>query len=87
MITVDKAAILDRDGIPCFLERPARHHDIIRFMVDKGCQKPINGEQGFMLSDGRSARRKPAAYIAIRAKQITREKMVAYPNLFSEDLW
>ena len=42
-------------------------------------------EQGFLLSDGRFARRKAAASVALRAGQI--EKLNWPPNLYSEDLW
>ena len=41
--------------------------------------------RGFVLSDGRFARRKAAAAVAIRAGQI--EKLNWPPNLYSEDLW
>ena len=76
---------MDHDGTVYSVPRPGRHHDVIRLMVEKGRPTPISGEQGFVLSDGRFARRKPAARIAITAGQI--EKLKWPPLLYSEDLW
>ena len=43
------AAIKERDGEVYALPAPARHHDIISYMVNvAGLPKPIRGEQGFI---------------------------------------
>lgn len=85
MPRVVAAAIRDHDGTVYSVPSPGRHADVIRLMVEKGRPTPITGNQGFLLSDGRFALRKPAAHIAIKAGQITALKWP--PNLFSEDLW
>lgn len=65
--------------------KPGRHHDVIALMGDKFNQ---NDEQGFLLKDGRFARRKAALSCAIRAGQLPEGggKWPAH-GLFSEDLW
>lgn len=84
-LKVVAAAIIDHKGVPVSLPPPARHHTIIRFLAERGDPTPIMGEQGFLLSDGRFCRRKPAARVAIKAGQI--EALKWPPNLYSEDLW
>ncbi len=79
------AAIRDKDGVPVSLPPPARHHDIIRLLADRGDPTPIMGEQGFMLSDGTFAWRTRAAGFALQSGQIDALKWP--PNLYSEDLW
>ena len=85
-LTVESAAIL-LDGKVYSVPRPGRHHDVIRLMRDQGVTEPQTGawEQGFVLSDGRFARRKPAGLIAKKAGQIVALKWP--PSLYSEDLW
>lgn len=71
------------------LPPPARHHDVIALICARhgldGYQ-PSQDDRGFLLSDGRYARRRAAAVVAVRAGQCER---VAHPRhgLFSEDLW
>lgn len=86
MLTVEAAAIKLRDVV-WSVPRPGRHHDVIRKMRDEGITEKQNAEweQGFVLSDGRFARRTQAAAVAIRAGQIERLKWP--PSLYSEDLW
>ena len=86
MLTVVAAAILDANGLAVSLPPPARHHTIIAHMVARGYKTPISGEQGFILSNGRFARRKPALRIAQKANQI-KKKCGCASLLFSEDLW
>ena len=83
---IDCAAILADDGIPFYLPRPARHHDIIRAMADNGHKTPITGEQGFMTTERRFVDRKEGLLIAIKAGQIVK-KHGNDTILFSEDLW
>jgi hypothetical protein len=68
------------------LDPPARHADVIRKMVSEGVAaiRP-EAEQGFLLSDGRFARRRAAEHVAREAGQLT-GKMHG-PILTSEDLW
>lgn len=84
-ITVDRAAIIGRDGKIWSVPRPERHHHVIKLMVLFGYPTPVAGIQGFLLSNGKFVGRKEAAKIAIEAKQI--KKLNWPPNLFSEDLW
>jgi len=85
MLTVNCAAIRDHDGIIFSIDRPARHHDVIHKMVKMGRPKPITGDQGFILSDGRFVEREEAAQIALAAGQC--QTLTAPPRLYSEDLW
>lgn len=84
-LRVDAAAILGHDGKVWMLPAPARHHDIIRHMVENGEPTPITGEQGFVLNDGRFVMRQAAARVAINAGQT--ESLKWPPNLYSEDIW
>ena len=88
-LTVVKAAIRTEDGDVFSVERPGRHHDVIRLMRDSGYDGTINGDmQGFVLSDGRFVMRKAAMTAAVKSGQVTRDKCVAPGiGLFSEDLW
>ena len=81
------AAAISVNGTVYSLPAPARHHDVIRHMrMERGIgPQDETWEQGFLLSDGRFARRKAAASVALRAGQI--EKLNWPPNLYSEDLW
>lgn len=83
--TIVAAAVLDHAGAPVSLPPPARHHNILRFMVDRGDPTPIVGRQGFMTNTGEFVDRETAGHIAIIAGQIERLKWP--PNLYSEDLW
>ena len=83
--TIVAAAVLDHAETPVSLPAPARHHNILRFMVDRGDPTPITGKQGFMTNTGEFVDRETAGHIAIIAGQIERLKWP--PNLYSEDLW
>lgn len=88
------AAAIKESGMVCSVPRPGRHHDVIRAMARSGIPIPINGEQGFLLSNGRFVGREHAMKIAIFADQL---KPPVGPDgvpfkrsakeLFSEDLW
>lgn len=87
-LTVTAAAIMHPDGRVYSLPPPARHANILWMMVEKRVMPPDNalgGEQGFLLSDGRFCRRKPAGVIALKAGQI--KELRWPPSLYSEDLW
>ncbi len=67
------------------LPPPARHHSVIALMADRFDQRD---EQGFLLSDGRFARRKAAYVVAVYAGQLVDGDGTAPQHgLFSEDLW
>lgn len=86
VIVIVAAAILHEDRV-YWLPAPARHHDVVRFMAEKfGLGPEAMREQGFIDSDGRWLRRKPACIIAKRAGQI-RNKTFPLDTLFSEDMW
>lgn len=87
MITIAAAAIRTDDGKIWSLPRPARHHDVIRLIRESGCKLPVGGDrQGFVLSNGKFARRKPALTIAIRSGQFLNGRVIG-GVLTSEDLW
>lgn len=83
---VHQAAIY-QDGVVYTLSRPARHHDIIRHMVEaEGVEPPVTGEQGFVLSDGSFVDREAALQVALLANQLHKPRH-HISQLFSEDLW
>lgn len=87
LVKVSAAAVL-LDGKVYSLSPPARHHSVIHWMVGDLGLGPQTGmwEEGFLLSDGRFARRKPAWIIAERAGQIIRQTG-PHGTLYSEDVW
>lgn len=89
-VTIVAAAILGEMGEPHFLPAPARHHDIIRYMVSSvGYKPPILGKQGFITNTGRFVDREVAMQIATEACQVKPRGPGQYQGkeLFSEDLW
>jgi hypothetical protein len=81
------AAIRAADGRIFSMPAPARHHDINRMMHEQGVENM--GEevtQGFLLSNGRFCRRKPARHIAEKAGQLI-ERASKLDWLSSEDVW
>lgn len=87
MIEVDKAAIRILGGEIFFVERPGRHHDVIRIIRETGYNGSVS-QQGFLLSDGRFVNRKDALLVAISAGQVEYSKChSAGIGLFSEDIW
>lgn len=85
-IRVVGVAVKSESGVLYALPAPNRHHNVIHMMVDSGELAPITGEQGFILSDGRFARRAAAKLYAEEAGQIL-EGRGSHRELFSEDLW
>lgn len=80
------AAAIRRSGMVYFVERPGRHHDVLRKMAASGLKLPIKGEQGFVTSEGKFVNRKVALGIAVKAEQ-PMVKNGPVGLLFSEDLW
>jgi hypothetical protein len=89
---IERAAILTPlDGVHS-VERPGRHHDVIRMLARAGAELPICGDQGFVTSSGRFVGRDEALQIAMNANQLTArgiERMLdgGSLQLFSEDVW
>ena len=67
------------------LARPARHHDLLHELTERGHATPITGEQGFIDDQWGFVIREEAAQIALDQQQVA--KLLAPPSLFSEDLW
>ncbi len=80
-------AIRAADGSVFSLPAPARHHDVIRLMNEHN-QEATGPDitQGFLLSNGKFCRRKPAKAIAERAGQLLK-RAKDLPELYSEDVW
>lgn len=80
------AAAIRQGTMICSVPKPGRHHDVIREMARSGIPIPIDGEQGFLTSEGHFVDRKRAKYIATLAGQVLTKH--GNPNqLFSEDVW
>ena len=86
-LRVVAVAVRDEKGEIHTLPAPARHHDVIREMAHKDIRTMgPDIEQGFLLSDGRFCRRKPAKRIAENAGQLL-PRASKLAELFSEDVW
>ncbi len=86
-LRVVAVAVRDEKGEIHTLPSPARHHDVIREMARKDIRTAgPDIEQGFLLSDGRFCRRKPAKHIAEKAGQLL-PRASKLAELFSEDVW
>lgn len=86
---IECAAIRTTDGVVFSVDKPGRHHDVIKVMREKGYEGPVGGiRQGFLVSGGRFVTREEALSIAIEAGQVEISKCVApKTGLFSEDVW
>lgn len=79
-------AAIRQNGVTYSLPAPARHHDVIRYMVEEGfVVPPVVGEQGFLDGFGFFWNRREAALQAMACMQITDLRWPPY--LYSEDLW
>jgi hypothetical protein len=87
LLKVVAVAVRTDDGLVHTLPRPARHHDVVHLLAEK-FNHPSSAldEQGFLLSDGRFCRRKPAKRVAEEAGQLL-PRASDLPELYSEDLW
>lgn len=79
------AAAIEYEGVVYTLPKPMRHHNIIKYMRDKGLPRKSVRNQGFVTNDGKFVDRLEGAAIALASGQI--EELSYPPNLFSEDLW
>lgn len=83
--TIERAALRTPAGVVYDLPKPARHHDVIAHMADKGVDAwPCT--QGFTTSVGRYVDRFEAMDIAKAAGQLVGEPSMP-DRLFSEDVW
>lgn len=78
------------DGTIYSLPAPNRHHHLIQHVVSE--LKVIervgtDWEQGFVDSEGRWLRRKPALIVATKANQLKPGTVTRGGQLYSEDIW
>ena len=83
------AAAIRYRGAVYALPAPARHSDVIRWMVETGQDDhvPATAEQGFIDSEAGFVPRDEAAYIALRDGQPLRDPVIVGGELYSENLW
>lgn len=84
---IECAALMTMDGQIFSLPRPARHWDVIEYMIKQGVteEQIARAEQGFTTDTLPFVRRRPAKRIAFKAGQLIKE---THPTeLFSEDVW
>lgn len=83
------AAIRHPDGRVFALPAPARHGDIIRWIVQNGIAERVPGEweQGFVDSSDGFVDRKVALMLAHVSGQPFRDPKIYADELFSENLW
>ncbi len=89
MITA--AAMRTEDGTVMALAPPARHNDVMRWMIDRGLGSDgiAMSDQGFVTNHGRWVDRFEALAIAKEAGQVVEHRRLVpgLAELFSEDLW
>lgn len=86
VLQVVAAAVRTPDGLIHSMVPPARHDTIVHALTNMGHPQDFGEDtQGFLLSDGRFCRRKPALRIAEQAGQLL--KPTKLPELYSEDVW
>lgn len=94
------AAAIKIAGVVCFIPAPARHHDVLRGLLDGFVSRTDRGyleeTQGFVTDSGIFLNRIEAMKHALECEQGTprRDKILATgyraydgDELFSEDLW
>jgi hypothetical protein len=86
VLRIERVAIMDDAGKVWAVERPGRHHDVIKFMRGAGYLGSVH-RQGFVHSNGKFVERKRALSIATRAGQLLGEPSAPAHGLFSEDVW
>lgn len=72
-------------GVVASLPAPARHGDVLRKLYEFNEIAVRPDRQGFLTNTGRYVNRRDAAIIALAAGQV--DKLIAAPDLYSEDLW
>lgn len=88
-VCVVAVAILDDQGGIWSLPAPRRHAHVLSHAREYGVQLPsLEDSQGFLLSNGKFARRMPSLAIATRMGQLKDGGPTApHVGLFSEDVW
>lgn len=81
------SAVRRRDGSFLALQKPNRHHHVLRALVAEGEKIPIIGEQGFVDDFGNFLDRKQARIHAIECGQVEENNLDHFEQLFSEDVW
>lgn len=90
------AAAIHAGGVTYSLPPPARHHNVLfsagyqhHRTTMLGSDEPMDGEQGFLLSDGTFATRERAWEVAVAAGQLLERAPTdgRGGTLFSEDVW
>ncbi len=84
------AAVISSNGDMFAMAPPARHGDVIRYMVTQGrkSQEVFDAEQGFVTSTCRFVNRQEAYQIAKENGQLIRPEIDHIPGtLFSENVW
>lgn len=79
------AAAILQDGTIYSLPAPARHHNVMDWMVHNLDIDKVTGRQGFLMSDGRFFTRRQAKAAAEHNNQMLKASSLS--ELFSEDLW
>lgn len=78
-------AIIHKDVVYS-LPKPNRHHNVIQLIIHKlGIKHAYCREQGFIKENGDYIDRIEGAKLALENGQT--KKLIAPPNLYSEDLW
>jgi len=87
--TIEAVAIMYSDGRIETLQKPNRHHNIIKKVYTETGEKCTSHLciQGFLTNTGRFVSRAEARIIAIDSGQISPENTLHKVELFSEDLW
>jgi len=84
------AAVISTVGNLYAVAPPARHADVIRYMVTQGSksEEAFDAEQGFITNTGRFVNREEAYVIAKENGQFIRPEIDHVPGaLFSENVW
>ena len=75
------------EGMAFSLEPPARHGDVMQYLVKLNLPDYCHGDQGFVTDRGRFVDRAEAKRIAKAAGQIIRDTSGGSDELYSEDVW
>ncbi|MCB9806235.1 hypothetical protein H6775_03735 [Candidatus Nomurabacteria bacterium] len=78
-------ALKDKEGNIFSMERPARFHDLLAFLIEQGFFAPETYQQGFLNDQGVFFSREDALMIALKNNQIISNKTVGFLEV--SDLW
>jgi hypothetical protein len=77
-------------GVLYSLPSPNRHHDVIRFIVERLGVKHVDArdeDQGFLDDQGRYLTRRRALVVARESGQLWPDRPILHGMLFSENVW